>query len=159
MVTRATSIGLLNAGDPLTAAQINSVAAGWIGYAEKTSDQAGISSTQVDISSLTTTVTVNASRRLLISAYVDAGGSAVNDRFAVLIMDGATQLQSSVLYVPFADAAITTMSFTPMTVETPTAGAHTYKLVAVRNNGSGTMTIQASAANPGMLLVQDIGAA
>lgn len=145
-------------GDVLTEAHVDSLPAGWLGYVEKTADQTGISS-EVDISSLTVTVTVNANRRLYLSAFVNAGGSTLDARIAVWIKEGATQLQGAVASVPIADASLTTMTFTPAAVLTPSAGVHTYKITAARISGTGTFNIQASSTSPVFLLVRDIGPA
>lgn len=158
MATRTSNVGNFNTGDVLTEAHVDSLPAGWLGYVEKTADQTTISS-EVDVSSLTVTVTVNANRRLYLVAFVNAGGTVVDNRIAVWIKEGATQLQGAVASVPIADASLTTMSFSPSAVITPSAGVHTYKITAGRITGAGTFNIQASSTSPCYLLVRDVGPA
>ena len=56
------------AGSTLTAANLDRYPGGWIGYAEATTGQTGISGA-ADLTSLSVTVTVGTSRRILAEGY------------------------------------------------------------------------------------------
>lgn len=131
---------------------------GTLGYAQTTTGQAGITA-QVDLTSLSVPVTVGAGRRIKITGYVGNFSSTVNtDKFSVLIMEGATTLQTAVGSVQAAAAGGgNSVVLDPIVVLQPTAGAHTYKLASVRNNGTGTGSTNAAPALPAFILVEDIG--
>lgn len=142
-------------GNTLTAAQVNGLAQGTLGYAQVTANQATITAA-VDLTSLTLTVTLVASRRIRIVGDVSFTSSVAADNALLLILDGATTLNQRTVAIP----AITTPNSYGCRVEAvvqPSAGSHTYKLQAQRNGGSGNITMVASATQPAFILVEDIG--
>ena len=158
MATRTSSIGTFNNGDAWSEAHIDSLPAGWLGYLPRTSDQTGIT-TEVDVSGVTVTVTLNASRRIKVSGYTSGIGMSNVDTVAQLSIyaDGV-----SVAYdrVPCAFANLTyNSSAQPVAILTPSAGSHTYKLRISRLVGSGTVTIAADTDRVCYILVEDIGPA
>lgn len=141
------------AGEVLTAVNLGRLPGGWIGYAEVTANQAAISAV-VDLTGLTVSVTVGASRRIRITGSTLFNGTTLDDSAQMQIREGATQLQ-------IGEAPIRTSfaSIERSVIITPTAGAHTYKLMAARNVGTGSVTLGASATNPAFILVEDLGPA
>jgi hypothetical protein len=153
--TKTSQAGIQVANTTIPVLFGNSIGGGWIGYTTKTSDQTGIS-TETTVMTVGP-VTVGSNRILRISAFVDGGGTVAGDRIAVRIKEGATQLTAAVDVNPIADGAITTMTFTPWMIIAATAGSHTYTCTAERIGGTGTFAVQASATQPGLLVVEDIG--
>jgi hypothetical protein len=121
-----------------------------LAYAEVRAVQNSITS-EVDLTGLTTTVTVPAGRRLRISAHASIQNSLADARTDVNIKEGSTILQRG-----FANAASANLANTLdlSTVITPTAGTHTYKLTGFANTGVGKL--DAGADYPAYILVEDI---
>ncbi len=155
---QATSVASANAATGAVAAAISANPLGTIGYAQIVAAQALISG-QVDIAGLASTVTVGAGRRIRITAYcANFSGTVATDKFSVQIWEGATQLQSQASCVEAAAAGGNASTFFTVTaIVQPSAGLHTYKVGAVRNNGTGTGTFGASATAPAFINVEDIG--
>lgn len=131
-------------------------AGGTLGYAEVVANQTGIGA-PADLTGLTVTVTVAAGRRIRISGATVAGIDTAVDQVSLRIKEGATQLAE-------APNTLTTAGrgyrYDVSTVETPSAGAHTYKLTLGRDTGASTaITSYANSTTPAFLLVEDIGAA
>lgn len=126
-----------------------------LGYAQITADSAAFSA-QTDISGLSVTVTVGAGRRVRITAscgYLD--GSVAGDTFNWEIWEGATRLNGKLnLQVPSTGHI---GSPSAIAIVTPSAGAHTYKVSAIRAAGTGTGTVKAAATYPAFIHVEDIG--
>lgn len=123
-----------------------------LGYAEVVAQQGSIV-TETDLTSLTVTVTVAASRRLRISGYCAFFSTVAADSGRLSIKEGATLLQLGQDSVPGATQAIT---LNPTRIIIPSAGSHTYKLTMQRTSGSGTLTMDAGATYPAFILVEDI---
>ena len=64
------------ADELVTATKMNQLPKGWLGYAQVVANQAGIGTTEVDLTGLTVTVTVPAGRRVRIIGHVVAGSAA-----------------------------------------------------------------------------------
>ena len=131
-------------------------AGGQLGYAEVTAVQASITA-EVDLTGLTTTVTVGTGRRVKITGSILLQSTVAGDHGRMLIRTGGgTQLQ-------FGDVEIATATENYLIersiVVTPTAGSNTYKLAGLRVSGTGSLTMAAAAGVPAFILVQDIGAA
>lgn len=141
------------AGEVLTATNLEKLAGGWIGYAEVTADQSGIT-VEVDLTSLTVAVTVGPSRRIKITASVRVVTTVNNDAVTLKIAEGATILQQRDVTLSVASNS---GGLVAEVVLTPTTGAHTYKLRMVRTLGS--VTMQAGATYPAFICVEDIGPA
>ena len=128
---------------------------GRVGYAAVTATQ-GPFTTQIDVTSLTVTVTpMAAGRRFRLSCGVPFSSSVASDVIRIYLMEGATQLAQTDWMVGAATGAIPTLSLTA--ILTPTNAAHTYKVQAQRASGSGTTTMQATVTNPAWILCEDIG--
>jgi hypothetical protein len=69
------------------------------------------------------------------------------------IREGATSLQ----IVNVACATSAGFYAVASVILTPSAAAHTYKLSAQRQGGTGNITMNAAAATPAYILVEDIG--
>lgn len=131
-------------------------AGGQLGYAEVTAVQAGITA-EVDLTGLTTTVTVGTGRRVKITGSILLQSTVAGDHGRMLIRTGGgTQLQ-------FGDVEIATTAENYLIersiVVTPAAGSNTYKLAGFRVSGTGSLTMAAAAGVPAFILVEDIGAA
>lgn len=158
MVARTSNVGLFNTGDVLTEAHVDSLPAGWLGYLPRTSDQTGIT-TEVDVSGVTVTLTLNANRRIRVTGYTSGFLMTSATGVAQLsVYDGAGQIAYA--RVP---CAIANVSMNPaavaVAVVTPGAGSHTYKLRASLVTGSGSVTIAADVDRACFILVEDIGPA
>jgi len=119
-----------------------------LGYAERTSDFSSSATPAVtDITGLSVTVTVpSGGRAVKITAYSRyITGSGIH---TLEIREGSTTLQSGVAVggapVYFANV---------VSVHTPTAGSHTYK-VSFSQSSAGTYTFRAGAAYPAFILVE-----
>jgi hypothetical protein len=129
-------------------------AGGTLGYAQATSAQTGIT-TNVDLTSLSVTVTVGAGRRIRVSFAYGAANTVADNGTAVLLKEGANALMSSVVLHGNATVAGTNSG---AAILTPSAGNHTYKLTA-QNYVGGISSITSSATSPSWILVEDIGSA
>jgi hypothetical protein len=151
MAVRTAFAGTTSPGDVLTSAQITRLPGGWIGYAEVTANQTGISSI-TDLTSLTVTVTAGTSRRLLITGRgrVTQASSAASS--VMSIRNGAgTILQESAQTLEVGYTAVPL----PMSVQTPSSGSNTYKLSL--STPAGTIDLNAAATYPAFILVTDVG--
>lgn len=129
-------------------------AGGQLGYAQVTAIQSTIT-TEVDLTGLTTTVTVATGRRVRISgsALWDSGVAA--DYAACRIKEGTTVLQIG--RAPLPNVSSQSSIFASI-VLTPSAGVHTYKLSGARDLGTGNVRMVATTEAPAYILVEDIGA-
>jgi hypothetical protein len=125
------------------------------GYAEVTADQTNIT-TLVDLTGLAVTVTVRSGDRIRITGYATMLSTVTNDVMALYIAEGSTVLAQAYASEN-AGAASRLATIIASVVLTPSAGSHTYKLQALRNNGSGTITMSANANRKAYILVEQIG--
>lgn len=159
MAVRTAYVGTQVAGDVLTAANFTKVPGGWLGHAETTTPQTSIGTTAIDLTSLTVTVTVGASRRIKITAGCNFENNAAGANYAILtINEGATVLNDAIAPMGNAGTAQEFAAAHLTVVLTPSTGAHTYKLQAFFQNGS-TNATTASANRKPFILVEDIGPA
>lgn len=123
-----------------------------LGYEEVTANQGSITGTAVDLTGLSADVVVGANRRVKITAQIGVLSSVDNDFVRLDILEGAA-------FQNLGQRRITTSNtiLKADAVITPSAGAHTYKLQLSRTVGTGTVTMNASAAGPAFILVEDIG--
>jgi hypothetical protein len=109
----------------------------------------------VDLTGLSvTTPVLPAGRRLRISGHAFAFGTTALGEADFGIYEGGTILNRRRFYSPVAgnDGGGSIVA-----IVTPTAAAHTYKLVFGRASGTGTWTMLATATDPASILVEDIG--
>lgn len=154
MPVRTAYAGAAVAGEVLTAANVNKLPGGWLGYAEVTADQGGIVA-EVGVTGLSVVVTVGSARRIRVSYIGQSATTASGDVTATFIREGAAYLQSATLTLPNASAH----TISAYCILTPTAGSHTYSITTQRLVGSGSITHKAGATNPASILVEDIGPA
>ena len=100
--------------------------------------------------------TTNGTRRVKVSfgSLVNAG--VANDLINVRLMEGTTVLQTSQVR-PSAAGGLGQITAFGMWRGVPVAGTHTYKLNIALTNGTGPISGIAGAAQPALLLVEDIG--
>jgi hypothetical protein len=156
VVARTSTIGVFNTGDIWSESVIDSLPAGWLGYVERSTDVTGVT-TVAAITTMTVTVTLNASRRVRVTGRV-SGMTATNvDTVSQLnLMEGSTTLDYGRSPTAFASLSYNGPT-TVMAVLTPSAGAHTYFLSVERLVGSGTVSIAAGSDRKMTLLVEDLG--
>lgn len=119
-----------------------------IGYAEDTSTIGSITTTDVDLVSVTVTVPIG--RRIRVSGAAVLASGTATDNIRLMIKEGAAVLALNDLVTNGAG-----YRFFNDIILTPTAGTHTYKIAAVRASGSGTITSYGGS-GPTHILVEDI---
>lgn len=130
----------------------NSVPVGTLDYKERKSSLTGVAA-GTDIPELVSTVTVEAGRRIRLSAFGQVWNSGTYVTNGLRIMEGATVLQESTNPNESTGAA-NEITANPSVIITPSAGQHTYKVQMF--SASGTPALAASATQPAYLLVEDI---
>lgn len=158
MSVRSTFIGSQNVGIFTPRDLIQSLPWGWLGYAQVTTAQTGIT-VETALTGLGVTVNVGANRRLKITSQgmVDrtvADGLTIGwwrDEIGNVIGTWSRFISS---------LAGDQMVYNGHAVITPsTAGVHTYYMTLQRNSGTGTVRLYADANTPAFILVEDIGPA
>lgn len=162
MAVRTSYVGTENVGDVLTKANFDKLPGGWLGYAEVTTAQTGIT-TVTDLTNLTVTVTVGTNRKIRITGC-SVVSRTVGDGIVVgSIQEGATELGRWCQMFPgaatFENACGSVVSSPAGAFATPSAGSHTYKLTLTRNSGTGTVGINPVGTDAAWILVEDIGPA
>ncbi len=153
MAVRTSYPATESVGDVLRAADVNKLPGGWIGYAEITANQTGIT-TETNVTSLSVTVTVNTSRRIQISCKAEMSSDTLGDTMQIAIKESATMLNRAIAQCFGSGLALT---LNTRAVVTPSAGSHTYNITAARASGSGNTLVAASSTSPAWILVEDIG--
>jgi len=155
MATRDSYAQDPNAGDVLTAVNFRKLPGGWIGYAEGSTDQTGIT-TNADVTGCTVTLTPDSSRRLKITGQVfcEASGAAARASLAVFA-DGAQVGAAGQLRLETTGTAGRSTAHVTAVI-TPTSASHTYKLNMTA--ATGTLNLP-SATQLAWILVEDIGPA
>jgi hypothetical protein len=139
------------AGNVLTAADMNLLPAGTIGYASTTTNQTGISAV-TDLTGLTLTFTAVAGRRYKITGQIRAVQNTTSSNNTLSITDGAgTAANQSVQSIPAGSGLMHYVT----AVVVPGAGSKTYKLRL--QTGAGTTDTSVGASAPGFILIEDIG--
>ena len=141
-------------GAVLTAAQMNNLPFGLVGYAENTSlAQTGIT-TVVDITGLSVTFTGVAGRRYKIDGYLLLQSTVNGDAVNLIIRNSAgTSLQQSIYSLALASSAY----FCSTSLVMSATGSTTIKLSMQRQAGTGTLTANGGGTFPAQLVVTDIG--
>jgi hypothetical protein len=140
-------------GTALTETNLEKFAGGWIGHVEVAAVQGSIT-TEVDLTGLAVTVTVNTSRRIKLEAFGSLQSTVGGDLGAIFIKESATQLSAAQKRLETSNTFVYAVA-----ILTPSGGSHTYKLTAARTSGTGTVTMTASATQPAFFLVSDLGPA
>lgn len=125
-----------------------------LGYAQSTT-ATNVTAGPTDVTALSVTVTVPEGRRLRINVDLPhfwySDGTTTHGIW--IYKNGVSwALAGWTPRVPVSESG-TLSSFV---MDTPTAGTHTYKVVATRSSGSGTITIHGSASAVQSLLVEDV---
>lgn len=135
--------------------EVDALPRGTMGYAQITASQTGIT-TIVDVTGLTTTFTAVSGRRYRVSVDVYVNGTVAADTLGISIANGSNTQLTSTQIVAVANPAIQQRAVCSGVV-TGISGSTTYKIRAIRLTGTGNMEVFASSANPGFILVEDIG--
>lgn len=126
---------------------------GTLGYAQNTALSQTVT-TGAAITSLTSTVTVGSGRRIRVTGRVGFSTTVAADAVLLQIVETATQLEGFAAPLPTTGLPYGVMT---SVVLTPSAGAHTYFLQAVRSAGTGVITATGTATAKAWILVEDIG--
>ena len=142
------------AGNVLTAAQMNRLPWGIMGYASATANQSGIT-TETNVTGLSVTFTANSTRYYKTTVYTFSAQQNTTAGYAeIRITDGSNvQKSSGVIYQLAGVQAPMCVSV----VETGLSGSTTRKARALTN--AGTLLLAASATSPMFIVVEDIGQA
>ena len=135
----------------LTSANFEKHAKGWIGFAERTSNQTGIGTSDTDLTGLTVTVTVPANRLIRVSGQIQANPS-VAAYVLCEILQGATVIGR--VGRQYSDGDTFTMAGAAIQ-DGLSAGSYTFKLRA--STSTGTFDMEASSTAPARIVVEDIG--
>lgn len=127
---------------------------GEVGYAEITANSSSFT-TLADISGLSVTFTLTATRRVLLRASTLCRSTTVNDVIQAQIADG-----SNAQIVASGDAVVLVANRGPRAeysqAVTLAAGTYTYKVRAQRVSGAGTCVIAAAATDKAYIQAVDI---
>ncbi len=127
-----------------------------LGYTAITSNFSTASTSAVQVTSLTSTVTIpSGGRSVKITAYAPSlYNGTISTNVILTIWDGTvgsgTQLGSAVVSAPAANAQA---PVTAMAIVTPSAGSKTYN-IGLNASGGGTANLSASATGPAFILVE-----
>jgi len=124
-----------------------------LAYAERTSSHTGIGTTPTDVTGLSATVTVPAGRRIRLTAHALLQKQTTAGFMWFRIYEGATGL-SSFLETSSGQGATGYVGAETSVITTPTAGTHTYKVVAYGENA--TLDVLGAPDNPAYLAVEDV---
>lgn len=158
MASRTAFPGTATDGTTHAAADDNKLPGGWIGYVEVTADQTGIT-TEVDLTGLSVTVTVNTSRRIRVTGSITMSVSVTDTAGLGRIKESTTVLRECSMQAPQVTGGPGEETYEWSVILTPSSGAHTYKLSLARSVGSGTVSSKASTTRNAYLLVEDLGPA
>jgi len=141
-------------GAVLTAAQMNNLPFGLMGFVENTSlAQTGIT-TVVDITGLTLTFTGVAGRRYRVDGFLLLQSTVSADTVNLIIRNGAgTSLQQAIYPLPLNSNAYMCIASLVLTA----TGSTTIKLSVQRQGGTGTITANGGGSFPAQLVITDIG--
>lgn len=132
-------------------------AGGQLNYAQVVAAQNGITAGPTDLTSLSVAVTVGTGRRIKITGHGQLNYSDATTGHVIDVLEGAVTLGRVGGSPRMANTDV--QVFDSSVILSPSAGAHTYKLSALRYVGAGNLNLQAAATNPAFILVEDIGAA
>ena len=141
-------------GAILTAAQMNNLPFGLMGFVENTSlSQTGIT-TVTDITGMTITFTGIASRRYRVDGNLLLQSTVNADTVNLIIRNGSnTTLQQAIYALPIS----TSSYMCAVSLVFATTGSTTIKLSVQRQDGTGTMKAAGGGTFPAQLTITDIG--
>jgi hypothetical protein len=126
----------------------------YTGLSATESDQ-GTFTALTDLTSMTVTFTAVTGHTYLIMGHCLLQSSVANDGVLLAIREGSTTLETT--YGPVGTPANHGITLTAMVYVQPSAAAHTYKLSAARDYGTGNITKKASATTPALIVAIDLG--
>jgi hypothetical protein len=130
---------------------------GVLGYAEVTTDQTGIGTSETDLTGLTITVSVPAGRRIKITGYARLRNGEASSNGALLYIDeGGTNLNFATAALNGTGSSGVSATVIAQAIVTPSTGSHTYKLQASFVAGSSNL-MDIGATQPAFILVEDLG--
>lgn len=134
-------------------------AGGYLGHTFNAGAVAVVGAGPTDLASVT--VTVGSGRRIKITGFGNAGSTVATDVMRMKINEGASVLSLGDIVPGAVQATTGNIAINVWTIETPSAGSHTYKIVGERVAGSGTITFSSNLGFKFItgILVEDIGAA
>ena len=148
-------IAEVSTGSVLTATNFNSLPRGYVAAAQKTSNQATIS-TITDLTSMSVTYSAVNARKYRITVQVEVSPTVNTDTAVVYLTDGSNN-QLSRAVVPFSSNS-NTQTAQIIFYETASSSASvTRKVRLARVSGTGTFTAEGASDRPAFILVEDMG--
>ena len=140
------------ADEIVTAAKLNSLPKGVLGFKKVDVAQGSITAA-VDLTNVSVAVTVEATRLICVEVFLILSVASATAATTVigLVKEGSTSLGEFVRFRTGAAGTVVVGFTQPVFIESPTAGAHTYKL-NLEVNGAGTGNVTGS-----RLAVIDLG--
>lgn len=155
MSTRSIESGSYAALEVIDDDDMNALPGGWVGDAEKTSNQLNIDTSETDLTSMTTSPTCTAGRRYLVMAKVRINPD--NDPMEIItrLYVNATQLDSD----SWRTVVVTEDHRMNMwgVYDCGSTGVKTFKVTAQSLTGGTTFDVNVSSITPGRILVLDVG--
>lgn len=151
MPVRTGYVATQSAGDVLTSANFTKLPGGWIGYANVTANQTGITAI-TDLTNLTVTVTVGTNRLIQITGFGSISTTANDNNGSLYVRESSTQLARSQQWLD--NTLVPTGTYVACLLNAPSAGAHTYKLSLEATASAG---LEAASTRPAFILVEDLG--
>jgi hypothetical protein len=132
---------------------------GTLGYAAASGNTAVSGAGPTDIAGCSVAVTVPANRRVKVKGFAGVGSTVATDCIRMKLMEGAAVLNLGDIVPGVAQGSSGNLALNVEAILTPSAGAHTYKMVGERVVGSGTVTFSSNPAFPYLtyIEVEDIG--
>lgn len=145
------------AGEVLTAAQLDAMPGGWIGYLVSSSNQTSIT-TEVAISGLSgLTVTLEANRLYRVSAEFTVESTIKNERAIVKILKGTDLIVQRPFAFPAYPDLEPRITVHLSRVFTTTAGDFEFS-VRMSRDFIAALSVQANSNAPALLVIEDLGA-
>jgi len=145
------------AGEVLTAAQLDAMPGGWIGYLVSTSNQTGIT-TETNISGLSSlTVTLEANRLYRVTTEFTIEAATKNERAIVKIYKGTDlQVQRPISFPAYPDLEARVTAHVSR-LFTSTAGDFEFR-VSLAREYIAALSVVANSNAPAILSIEDLGA-
>ena len=122
-----------------------------------TSSTTANSNATVDIPGLSVSRTTVANRRYKITVQAHLQSTVADDSMGYSIREGTTTYFGGT--IKEGTSPNQPLAFNAVAVVTPAAGSHTYSLGISRPNGTGTVSLVATASSPAFILIEDSGPA